>query len=51
MSWWIKITYGTIDPLWFGKGEERLAQRAEILEQHGSDDTGSFYPGSGRREA
>jgi hypothetical protein len=51
MSWYNTATYGTIGPLWFGKGEERVAQRAESVEQHISDDTSSFYPGLGRRKA
>ena len=38
-------------PLWFGKGEGRVAQRDEDVEQQGSNDTGSFYPGLGRRKA
>ena len=44
-------TYGTIGPLWFGKGEEHIAERAVCVERHDSDVTRSFYPGSGRREA
>jgi hypothetical protein len=51
MSWENMATYGAIGPLWFGSGEGRIAQRAEGTEQHDSDHTGSFYPGSGRREA
>ena len=51
LSWENTATYGAIGPLWFGRGEEHIAQRAEGAEQHGSDHTGNFYPGSDRREA
>jgi hypothetical protein len=51
MSWENTATYGAISPLRFGRGEGCIAQRAEGAEQHGSDDTGSFYLGSGLREA
>jgi hypothetical protein len=51
MSWENTATYGAIGPLWFDRGEGRIAQRAEGAGQRGSDHTGSFYPGSGRREA
>ena len=42
VSWFNMATYGAIGPLWFGKGEGRIAQRAETVEQCGSDDMGSF---------
>ena len=42
LSWENMIIYGAISPLWFDKGEERVAQRAEGTEQRGSDDAGSF---------
>ena len=51
LSWDNTTTYGAIDPLWFGRGEEHIAQRAEGVEQHDSDHMGRFYPGSGHREA
>jgi len=51
MSWENTATYGAIGPLWFGKGEGRVAQRAETVEQHNNGDAGGFYLGSGRREA
>ena len=42
MSWETTATYGAMSPLWFGRGNEHVAQRANI---------GQFYPGSGHREA
>jgi hypothetical protein len=48
MSWVDTITYGVVGPLWFGKGEDHVAQRAEAMKQHDGGDTGGFYPGSGR---
>jgi len=51
LSWRNTITYGAIGPLWFSKGEDHVAQRAEAMKQHGSGDTSGFYPGSGRWSA
>ena len=35
-------TYGAMSPLWFGRGDEHVAQRAETVAQHGRDHTGNF---------
>ena len=51
MSWRNTVTYGANNPLWFGKGEGHVAQRAKAMEQHDRGDAGGFYPGSGRWEA
>ena len=37
-------TYGAISPLWFGKGEGHIAQRAETMEQHDRGDTDRILP-------
>ena len=48
MLWVDTITYGAIGPLWLGKGEDHVGQRAEAMKQHDSGDTGGFYLGLGR---
>ena len=42
MSWETTATYGAICPLWFGRGDEPIAQIAESVAQHGKDHTGDF---------
>ena len=42
MSWENTATYWAIGPFWFGRGEDRLAQRAEGAEQRDNDHTCSF---------
>jgi len=42
MSRFHTATYGAIGPLWFGKGDENIAQCAKGIEQRENDDTGNF---------
>ena len=51
LSWVDMVTYGATGPLWFGKGEDHVAKRAEAMKQHNDGDTGCFYPSSVHREA
>ena len=51
VSWGTAATYGAMRPLWFARGDELDAQRAENVAQHDRDLAGSFHPGLGRREA
>ena len=50
MSWSNMVTYGAISPFVVREGEGRVAQREEAIDQHDSGDSGSFYPGSRRRD-
>jgi hypothetical protein len=42
VSWETTATYGAISPLWFGRGDEHIAQRAENVAQHDRDHTGNY---------
>ena len=42
MLWETTATYGAISPLWFGMGDEHIAQRVKNVAQHDRDHTGSF---------